>query len=35
MKHFTLPKEGLLEENLPQGILHSREKSRLKSSMTR
>ena len=27
MKHFTLPKEGgLLEENLPKGILHSREK---------
>ena len=27
MKHFTLPKEGgLLEENLPKGILHSCEK---------
>ena len=27
MKHFTLPKDGgLLEENLPEGILHSFEK---------
>ena len=27
MKHFTLPKDGgLIEENLPEGILHSHEK---------
>ena len=27
MKHFTLPKDGgLIEENLPEGILHSRER---------
>ena len=27
MKHFTLPKDGgLIEENLPKGILHSHEK---------
>ena len=27
MKHFTLPKDGgLIEENLPNGILHSYEK---------
>ena len=29
MKHFTLPKDGgLIEEGLPQGVLHSRERIR-------
>ena len=27
MKHFTLPREGgLIEKDLPKGILHSRER---------
>ena len=27
MKHFSLPKDGgLIEENLPKGILHSHER---------